>query len=60
MNKDNVYRGKGDTITGDVIAIKCRKPGRWVKYRMSGQHNGHKCTAKKNAEARILTPHTNL
>lgn len=52
-------RNDGDRISGERILVKCRSPGKWELYRMTGQHNGHKTTAKKNATAIIEAGYTN-
>ena len=46
-------RDPGDKISGEHIIVECRKPGKWQIFRMSGQHNGWRVSAKKNATARI-------
>ena len=53
-------RKQGDCIEGDKLYIQCRKPGQWKKFRMTEQHQGHKCKAEKNASARILKKYTNI
>jgi hypothetical protein len=51
-------RDPGDKISGEHIIVKCRKPGRWEMYRMSGQHKGWGTSAKKNAQAEIEQGYT--
>ncbi len=46
-------------IEGESIYIECRKPGKWGLFRMTGQHRGSQCIAKKNARAIILRERTN-
>ena len=52
-------RKPGDSLVGDRIYIECRKPADWVKFRMSGQHNGHCTTAMKNAKAILEVAYKN-
>ena len=58
--KAKCYRNVGDSVAGDQIRVECRKPGDWNLFKMSGQHNGWKCTAKKNAKATVLRSYTNI
>lgn len=51
----------GDRISGDRIIIECRKPGKgWETFRMSGNHNGYRQTARMNATAVVEVGFTNV
>jgi hypothetical protein len=52
-------RKENACIEGDAIYIECRKPDDWRLFRMTNNHNGHRCKAKKNAKAILLKTYTN-
>jgi len=47
-------------IEGESVYIECRTPSKWKLFRMTGNHQGSKCTAKKNVRAIILRERTNI
>jgi hypothetical protein len=53
-------QNKGDRISGDSIYVRCRSPGSWNLFRMSGRHKGSETKARKNAMAVIEMPYTNV
>jgi len=59
-SKKKCGRDVWDCIEGDSIYVECRKPGKWTKFRRTGQHQGHSCTAKKDAKATLLRFYTNI
>ena len=58
-NKPSHGTNPGDKISGDRIYVECRKPRGWEVFRMSGNHNGSKTIATKNALAIVEQGYTN-
>jgi hypothetical protein len=58
--KKSCLQEVGDCVQGDSVRVECRKPADWKLFRMTEQHKGWRCVAKKNAKATILKKYTNV
>ena len=51
----------GDKVSGDSVIVECRKPDSgWTSFRMSGNHNGFRVKARKNAVAIVEQGYKNV